>query len=112
MTIGSILHDMWSIFKEYYIGEGLLWTGIGYTLLLAGIAVFFGTLLGSLLARCPMNVEATGSRRDFIMDRRGEGVPIILAESEKLSGKRPVYRLLDDAELLLTIFAAPEPGEG
>jgi His/Glu/Gln/Arg/opine family amino acid ABC transporter permease subunit len=50
MTIGSILHDMWSIFKEYYIGEGLLWTGIGYTLLLAGIAVFFGTLLGSLLA--------------------------------------------------------------
>ena len=68
-------------------------------------------LLGSLLARCPMNVEATGSRRDFIMDRRGEGVPIILAESEKLSGKRPVYRLLDDAELMLTIFAAPEPGE-
>ena len=68
-------------------------------------------LLGSLLARCPMNVEATGSKRDFIMDRRGEGVPIILAESEKLSGKRPVYKLIDDAELLLTIFAAPEPRE-
>ena len=66
-------------------------------------------LLGSLLARCPMNVEAAGSTRDCIMDRRGEGVPIILTESEKLSGKMPQYRLLDDAELLLTLFAAQPP---
>jgi hypothetical protein len=43
------------------------------------------------------------------MDKRGEGVPIILTESEQLSGKRPVYRLIDDAELLLTLFAAPSP---
>ena len=27
------------------------------------------------------------------MDRRGEGVPAILARSTKLSGKRPVYEL-------------------
>lgn len=66
-------------------------------------------LLSSLLARCPMNVDAIGSQRNFIMDKRGEGVPIIISESEKLSGKKPVYRLLDDSELMLTIFAAQPP---
>jgi predicted HTH transcriptional regulator len=66
-------------------------------------------LISSLLARCPMNVDAIGSQRNFIMDKRGEGVPIILAESERLSGRRPEYRLLDDAELMLTIFAAQPP---
>lgn len=66
-------------------------------------------VLSSLLARCPMNVNAIGSQRSFIMDRRGEGVPIIITESEKLSGKKPEYRLLDEAELLLTIFAAKSP---
>ncbi|GAB1353716.1 hypothetical protein MASR1M12_24540 [Erysipelotrichia bacterium] len=44
--------------------------------------------------------------RTHIMDKRGEGVPIIISHSRKLSGKKPEYRLLDDAELLLTIFAA------
>jgi len=69
-------------------------------------------LLSSLLARCPMNVNAIGSQRSFIMDKRGEGVPIIITESEKLSGRRPEYQLLDDAELKLTIFAAkPSHGE-
>ena len=50
MTLGSIFHDMWDIFVEYYIGQGLLWTGIGYTLALSAIAVFFGAILGALLA--------------------------------------------------------------
>ena len=63
-------------------------------------------LLSSLLARCKINFDAEGSKRAFIMDKRGEGVPIILQESFKLSGKKPEYLLIDDAELLLTIFAA------
>jgi predicted HTH transcriptional regulator len=66
-------------------------------------------LISSLLARCPMNVDAIGSQRNFIMDKRGEGVPIIITQSEKLSGRRPLYRLLDDSELMLTIFAAKPP---
>jgi predicted HTH transcriptional regulator len=66
-------------------------------------------LLTSLLARCPMNVNAVGSQRSFIMDKRGEGVPIILSESQKLSGCKPVYQLFDDSELKLTIFAAKSP---
>ena len=40
------------------------------------------------------------------MEKRGDGVPIILDESEKLSGKKPVYKLIDDSELLLTIYSA------
>ena len=68
-------------------------------------------LLSSLLARSPMNVNAIGSQRSFIMDKRGEGVPIIITESEKLSGLKPEYILLDDAELKLTIFAAKPPHE-
>ena len=63
-------------------------------------------LLSSLLARCPMNFDATGSKRSFIMDKRGEGVPIIISESLELSGKKPEYSLIDDSELLLTIYPA------
>ena len=43
-------------------------------------------------------------RRHFL-ERRGEGVGIILNESEALSGKMPLYELFDE-ELRLTIFAA------
>jgi len=62
----------------------------------------------SLLARCPIKVGAgeTASHRSHIMDKRGEGVPIILSRSLELSGKAAEYRLIDDAELLLVIHAA------
>jgi predicted HTH transcriptional regulator len=67
-------------------------------------------LLTSLLARCPSRSFTfhQGSRQ-CLMDKRGEGVPIILAESKKQSGKLPEYRLIDDSELALTIFAAEPP---
>jgi ATP-dependent DNA helicase RecG len=39
------------------------------------------------------------------MDKRGEGVSIILARSEQLAGRRPEYRMNDDSELVLTIYA-------
>ena len=60
----------------------------------------------SLLARCPVQQDDFKSHRTHIMDKRGEGVPIILSRSESLSGKAPVYRLIDESELLLTIHAA------
>ena len=50
MTMGKIFHDMWDIFMTYYIGQGLLWTGLGYTLALSAIAVIAGAILGSLMA--------------------------------------------------------------
>lgn len=61
----------------------------------------------SLLARCPIPDESwLPTVRQTFMDRRGEGVGLILDYSERLSGRRPVYRLLDDAELCLTVYAA------
>lgn len=63
-------------------------------------------LITSLLAETPV-AETVGSvGRGFYMEKRGDGVPIILKESEELSGKRPTYRLIDDSELLLTIYSA------
>ena len=62
--------------------------------------------LTSLLARCPIGDESLINYRSHIMDKRGEGVSIILNASEKLSGKRPEYRLNDNSELLLTIYSA------
>ncbi|MDM7457349.1 MAG: ATP-binding protein [Tepidimonas sp.] len=62
--------------------------------------------LTSLLARCPVGDDELAGHRSYIMDKRGEGVSIILERSEQLSGKRPEYRLHDDSELALTIYAA------
>ena len=62
----------------------------------------------SLLARCriPHGIVELDTRRETLMDRRGEGVRAILDRSEELSGKRPVYELFDHAELRLTIYAS------
>ena len=68
-------------------------------------------LLTSLLARCPVPFADYQGDRNFLMDKRGEGVPIILSESKKLSGRVPEYRQIDDTELLLTIFAKERPQE-
>lgn len=79
-------------------------------------------LIATLLARCPVDninppvifgtvtVEAQRAYgpnvgRAMMMDKRGEGVPVIVNESEQLSGRRPEYRMAGE-ELQLTIFAA------
>ena len=62
----------------------------------------------SLLAKCPAPDEPwLVTDRARIMEKRGEGVPIILDNSARLSGREPEYRLIDDAELMLTIYAPP-----
>ena len=68
--------------------------------------------LTSLLARCPIPTGIPGleTPRQTLMDRRGNGVRVILENSEKLSGKRPVYETFGD-ELRLTIHAA-DPAAG
>jgi predicted HTH transcriptional regulator len=65
----------------------------------------------SLLARCriPEDADWLGTQRATYMDRRGEGVPLILERSRRLSGKEPEFRVIDDSELLLTIPAAEVP---
>ena len=63
-------------------------------------------LLSRLLSEITLDddVGRQVKRRHFL-ERRGEGVGIILNESEQLSGKMPVYELFNE-ELCLTIFAA------
>jgi len=63
-------------------------------------------LITSLLAESPVAETIGDVERGFYMEKRGDGVPIILNESTKLSGKTPVYQLIDESELLLTIYAA------
>ena len=63
-------------------------------------------LITSLLAETPVAGTVGKVGRGFYMEKRGDGVPIILSESKKLSGKKPIYSLIDDSELLLTIYSA------
>jgi len=62
----------------------------------------------SLLAKCSAPETEAGivTNRGTFMDKRGEGVQIILDNSERISGRRPEYRIIDDSELMLTIYAA------
>lgn len=62
-------------------------------------------LIVSLLARCRMpGDESLG--RTHIMDRRGDGVPVILSDSSNLSGRMPEYTMINDSELRLVIWAS------
>jgi predicted HTH transcriptional regulator len=61
-------------------------------------------LIASLLARCPVEVEKYGRR--MLMDKRGEGVPIILKESLRLSGRESVFEVIDDSEVRVTMYPA------
>ena len=63
-------------------------------------------LITSLLAETPVAETVGDVGRGYYMEKRGDGVPIILNESEKLTGKKPIYRLIDHSELLLTIYSA------
>ena len=82
---------------------------LGYTLTVEDLPYNQATrneLLARLLSETTLedHLEAKTTRRHFL-ERRGEGVGIILNESEKLSGKTPVYEVFGE-ELRLTIFAA------
>ena len=65
-------------------------------------------LVVSLLARCHAPADLGRSR---LMDRRGDGVPIIREECERLSGRLPEYTMIDDSELRLVIPAAKSAPE-
>lgn len=63
-------------------------------------------LLARLLSELTLDDNISGQiQRRHFLERRGEGVGIILNESERLSGRKPVYEVLGE-ELRLTIFAA------
>ena len=63
-------------------------------------------LIVSLLTRCHVRDEEGRLNRSHMMERRGDGVPIILDESRELSGRTPEYSVIDDSELRLVLWAA------
>ncbi len=62
-------------------------------------------LIVSLLARC---AAPSGVGRTLLMDRRGDGVPIIRRETLALSGRLPEYSLIDESELRLSMWASAQ----
>jgi predicted HTH transcriptional regulator len=62
--------------------------------------------LASIFGRISVGQIRGSGDRQFFMERRGDGVPTIFRETESLSGKLPVYQLIDDSDLFLTIPAA------
>ena len=62
--------------------------------------------LTSVLARMPVEGIRGSTARQYFMERRGDGVPIILRETQELSGRRPKYHLVDNSDVLLIIPAA------
>lgn len=64
--------------------------------------------LVSMLRRMPVSGIHGSENRVHLMDRRGDGVPIIQRETMQLCGQPPIYKLIDNAELLLVLPAAPQ----
>ena len=62
--------------------------------------------LASMLRRVPASGIPGSEDRLHLMGQRGDGVPIIQRETIQLCDQPPVYKLIDDAELLLVLPAA------
>ena len=64
--------------------------------------------LTSVLARLPVGGIRGSEDRQYFMERRGDGVPIIRRETHELCGRLPEYQVIDDSEVRLTIPAATQ----
>ena len=63
-------------------------------------------VLASVFGRMPSSgIQGTGGRL-FIMERRGDGVPVIRRETRELAGRLPRFDLVGGADLRVTLPAA------
>ncbi len=71
-------------------------------------------VVSSLLARCPVPVDVSWlvTDRRTLMDRRGEGMRIIVENSFEVSGRRPEYGMAGASEFLVTIYGPSEEEGG
>ena len=65
-------------------------------------------VLASVLGRVSVTGMPGADHRRTIMERRGDGVPIIMRDTRELSGQLPEYKLIDRTDLLLRIPAADQ----
>ena len=63
-------------------------------------------ILTSVLGLMPVGKVEGAGERQFFMERRGDGVPVIQRKTRELCGILPEYKLIDGSELRLTIPAA------
>lgn len=69
--------------------------------------------IASLLARVAVPaIVGLQTSRSTVMDRRGEGVPLILRRTEALAGHPARIQVLDDSEVVVTLPAAIPDGAG
>ena len=63
--------------------------------------------LASVLGRTGVSGIKGAEERAFIMERRGDGIPIIRNETRRLAGRSPEFKLIGTSELLVTLPSAP-----
>ena len=63
-------------------------------------------VLTSMFSRMSISNIAGDIGRQYFLERRGDGVPIIRRETQELCGVLPKFQLIDEAELCLTVPAA------
>ena len=63
-------------------------------------------VLTSALGRMPVGNTKGAGGKQFFMEKRGDGLPVIRRETRELCGILPEYKLIDGSELRLTIPAA------
>ena len=66
-------------------------------------------LLSSRLGQCPVEETAGAGERRYFIERRGEGIGMIEDETFALAGRKPVFELIGERELKLTLPAASPP---
>ena len=67
-------------------------------------------VVSSLLAKCPVptGVPRLATDRKTLMDKRGEGMCIIVENSLEVSGRRPDYGMIGASEFLVTMYGPSE----
>lgn len=63
-------------------------------------------VIASVFGRIPVGDVPGSEHRQYLMERRGDGVAIILKETREVAGNAPEYALVDDSSLVLSIPAA------
>ena len=69
-------------------------------------------ILASLLRMLEVGDVHGAGDRQYYLEQRGEGVPIIFEETRALTGSEPVFELIGGAELRLTMPSARPPVPG
>ncbi len=63
-------------------------------------------VIASVFGRVPVGDVPGADHRRYLMERRGDGVSIILEETQQTAGRAPEFSVVDESSLVLTIPAA------